>query len=338
MGGFLTPLPGEISRGLVELGNNETEALNQLRDDLNDQMGFAPPRHDQSTKEPSGLAADRGASTQGFSLDPAYPRAMVTGLNPPASAVALPDANLVPSEFVAPWRYPHLNMAGMRVGWEAPRTHAGPYMQGQDAGALMGRMPGSDAARTKFEQAATPAETESLSASLIPSGAHLGDSVDYGVYLIGQLTGQDAAKPLPDFNLEADRGYAYHCWDYLRHTPSIPPSPRNEKDSDFPDQWCCMPQIPTFFSSGQSPEQIRQQQRLIHERHGYQEPYTVPERYDPADNPHHRSAYDPLKRIAHGYIAGDSLPPGGCDDIDLQVSEKEMKDVGMSPTGRTVKP
>jgi hypothetical protein len=337
MEGFLTPLPGEISRGLVELGNDETEALKQLRDDLNDQMGFAPPGQDRNAKEPSGLGADRGASTKGFGLDPAYPRAMVTDSDPPASAAALPDADIVPSEFVAPWRYPRHNTAGMRVGWEAPRTHVGPYLQGQDAGVLLGGMPGSDTARSKFEQAATPAETENLSASLMPSGAHLGDAVDYGVYVIGRLTGHDASNPLPDFNLEADRGYAYHCWDYLRHTPGTPPSPRNDHDSDFPDQWRCMPQIPTFLAGGQTAEQIRQQHKRIYERHGYQEPYTVPERYDPADNPHHRSAYDPLKRIAHAYIGKDWLPPGGCDDIDLQVSAQEMKDAGMSPTGRTVK-
>lgn len=337
MEGFLTPLANEISRGLVELGNDETQALKALRDDLNDEMGFATPGQDQTTKEPSGLAADRGASTHGFGLDPAYPRAMATDLDPPASPVALPDARFVPSEFVAPWRYPHHNMAGMRVGWEAPRTHVGPFLQGQDAGVLLGQMAGSDFARTSFEQAATPAETENLSANLIPSGAHLGDAVDYGVYLIGQMTGHDAAKPLPDFNLEGDRGYAYHCWDYLRHPPSEPPSPRSDKDRLYPDQWRCMPQIPTFLSGNQTPEQIEEQQKLIYERHGYQEPYTVPERYDSADNPHHRSSYDPLKRIAHGYITGDSLAPGGCDDIDLQVTEQEMKDVGMSPTGRTVK-
>ncbi len=338
MEGFLTPLPGEISLGLVQLGNDEAETLKQLRDDLDDQMGFAPPRQDQCTNEPSGLAADRGASRQGFGADAAYPRAMVTDLDPPASPVALPDANIVPSEFVAPWRYPHHNMAGMRVGWEAPRTHVGPYMQGQDPVVLLGRMPGSDTARTRYEQAASPAETEKVSVNLIPSGAHLGDAVDYGAYLIGRLTGHDAADPLPDFNLDGDRGYAYRCWDYLRHPPSIPPSPQTDNDKLFPDQWRCMPQVPTFLSSGQTPEQAREQQKLIYERHGYQEPYTVPELYDPADNPHHRSAFDPLKRIAHQYIVGDSLAPGGCDDIDLQVSEQEMKDGGMSPTGRTVKP
>ena len=56
-------------------------------------------------------------------------------------------------------------------------------------------------------------------------GANLGDPLDYGAYLIGQLTGSwqtptgvlrhdDWQHPLPDFNLDSDRGYAYQCWDY----------------------------------------------------------------------------------------------------------------------------
>ena len=31
--------------------------------------------------------------------------------------------------------------------------------------------------------------------------------------------------------------------------------------------------------------------------YGYPEPCTVPQRFDPRDNPHHRSRYDPLKRL-----------------------------------------
>ena len=70
--------------------------------------------------------------------------------------------------------------------------------------------------------------------------------------------------------------------------------------------------------------------------YGYQEPCTVPQRYDPKDNPHHRSRYDPLKRLAHQYRerdGGTPIPPGW-DGSDLQVSEQEMRDAGMSPTGR----
>ncbi len=124
-------------------------------------------------------------------------------------------------------------MAGMRNGWEAPRTHVGPYVQGQDASFLMNSCMGSDAARRRFEDARSAAETEAVSAELLTmAGQHLGDPIDYGAYLIGQLTGtwQSAAgyvandwqHPLPDFNLDADRGYAYQCWDYLRHPPSEP--------------------------------------------------------------------------------------------------------------------
>ena len=81
-------------------------------------------------------------------------------------------------------------MAGMRNGWEAPRTHVGPYVQGQNAGILMGGLAGSDAARHRFEAATTAAETEAVSADLLTKpGQHLGDPIDYGAYLIGQLTG-----------------------------------------------------------------------------------------------------------------------------------------------------
>ena len=73
--------------------------------------------------------------------------------------------------------------------------------------------------------------------------------------------------------------------------------------------------------------------------YGYQEPYTVPQKYDPKDNPHHRSRYDPLKRLAHVYLPrADQQPPPAPPDwdgvSDLQVTEAEMRAVGMSPTGR----
>ena len=342
--GFLTPGPDEVSRHLVVLGESEKGPLIQLRADLDDPSGFAPM---QGPTEPSGLDSTLGASTGGFSVDPAYPRAVVTDLSPAWSDSAAIDSDTGPSEFVAPWRYPAHNMAGMRVGWEAPRTHAAPYMQGQDPGILMGNLPGSDDARHKYEAALTPDETEHIAATLmsIPH-AHLGDAVDYSAYVIGQLTGawaeengkpvykvNDDNKPLPDFNLDGDRGYGHLCWDYLRHPPSLPPVPQTQLDKQCPDQWRCIPQMPTFLSEPLSPEEIQD----IVSRYGFQEPYTVPQRYNPGDNPHHRTVYDPLKRIAYQYIPRQGDPPLGSGGIDLQVSSQEMKDVGMSPTGRLVK-
>src|ERR1043165_7037035 len=115
---------------------------------------------------------------------------MVMDLDPPWWDGAPIDAALTYSEFVAPWRYPAHNMAGMRNGWEAPRTHVGPYVHGHNAGVLMGLLPGSAAARHRYEAARTPEETEAVSAELLTMpGQHLGDPIDYGVYLIGQLTG-----------------------------------------------------------------------------------------------------------------------------------------------------
>ena len=346
MEGFLSPKPSEISMGLVQLGADEKGAIFQLRADLDAPSGFASL---VGMGEPSGLnPADRGAATGGFGLDPAYPRGMVSDRNPPWNNAAAPDAPSVYSEFVAPWRYPDHNMAGMRVGWEAPRTHVGPYVQGEDVTVLMGGMPGTDAARRRFEDATTALETEAVAAELMPMvGANLGDPIDYGAYLMGQLTGHwrtrrgttvyvpnDGGR-LPDFNLDSDRGYAYQCWDYDRHASSVPPAGHLARDLAWPDQWRCAPQLQTLLTKigGKTDEVIAAE---IRDLYGYNEPLTVPQRYDPADNPHHRSNYDPLKRLAHHYLprAGIAPRPAGWDGSDLQVTEAEMRAAGMSTTGR----
>jgi hypothetical protein len=177
-------------------------------------------------------------------------------------------------------------------------------------------------------------------------GQHLGDPIDYGAYLIGQLTGRwqsatgyvsnDHLAPLPDFNLDSDRGYAYQCWDYMRHAPSTPPpNPDVPLDGAWPDQWRCAPQIISLLSEilGTPNEPLAAR---VRDWYGYQEPVTVPQKYDARDNPHHRSRYDPLKRLAHHYVGreGQPDPAPGWDKSDLQVSEAEMRAAGMSTTGR----
>jgi hypothetical protein len=341
MEGFISPKPEEIDLGLVVLGMSAKDPLFQLRADLLSPTGFAPVL---PTTEPSGLAADRGASMQGFSADPAYPRAMLTDLVPPFETWAPADFPMAPSEYVAPWRYPDHNLAGDRNGWEAPRTHVGPFVQGDSAGVLMGKRPGSDAARAMFEAATTPQETEAASATLMPiAGMHLGDPVDYGVYLMGKLTGNwtsattyvghDDGHPLPDFNLDADRGYAYQCWDYVRHDMSAPGSPNAHNPADLiePDQWNCVPADVTGDPN---------LQKLVHTLYSYPEPCTVPQRYNAQDNIHHRSRYDPLKCLYHqylapGYVQAPSTPSSGCN-VDLEVGLDEMVKAMLSPTGRPV--
>src|SRR5207253_4374744 len=100
--GFLSPKPSEISTGLILLGADEKGGLTQLRADLDAPSGFASM---MNMAELSGLdPTDRGAATSGFSLDAAYPRAMLTDRDPPWLDAAAIDANAVPSEFVAPGR------------------------------------------------------------------------------------------------------------------------------------------------------------------------------------------------------------------------------------------
>jgi hypothetical protein len=346
MEGFLAPRPSEISTGLVQLGADEqANGVDQLRADLNAPMGVAA---DLDIAEPEGLDMMTRGAPSGFGLDPAYPRAMVTDRDPPYNGGAAIDAASVYSEFVAPWRYPDHNMAGMRVGWEAPGTHVGPYMQGDDVRVLMAGMAGSDAARRLYEQATTPAETEAVSASLLATaGSNLGDPLDYGAYLMGWLTGswqsatayqaRDWQRPLPDFNLDSDRGYGYQCWDYTRHASSTPPGAHLANDAAWPDQWRCAPRIETVLSrlTGRTEAELN---ATIRDLYGYNQPLNVPQRYEPADNPHHRSRYDPLKHLAHHYLRQTGFAPltYGWDGSDLQVTEAEMRAAGMSPTGRKV--
>ena len=156
----------------------------------------------------------------------------------------------------------------------------------------------------------------------------------------------DDAAPLPDFNLDADRGYAYQCWDYIRHPSSSPPSghpatpSQTPTESLEPDQWRCAPSdILTVYSQFAGPLSPPAVAQRVRDLYGYAEPCTVPQRYKAGDNIHHVSAYDPLKRLHHEYLPHPSMPPPGstgCDDVDLQVSDQEMLDVMLSPTGRTV--
>ena len=203
-----------------------------------------PARRAMLLTERSGLdPTTRGAAHRRASASTPPTRApMVTDLDPPWLDTAPADAAPVYSEFVAPWRYPEHNMAGMRTGWEAPRTHVGPLRPGRRR-----RRPHERAcraatrARQRFEAATTPEETEAASAELLPTaGANLGDPIDYGAYLMGQLTGRLTTDPAarrrtrpttrpprcPTSTSTRTAGYAYQCWDYERHAPSVPPAGR----------------------------------------------------------------------------------------------------------------
>jgi hypothetical protein len=189
--------------------------------------------------EPSGRLHD--TDIQG--LDHAYPRGIVRdlpsaigrpdltgalGLTPPLRYRAdAPGDEFKASEWVAPWRYPLANQAGAGVAQEGAPTHVGPYVVGSPSTILLSALAGHDGARADLEKAATPADTESLLDAHLALDQHLGGPVDYGVYLVGRMAADAGTHvpefTVPDFNLDSDRGYAWHTWDWDRgKTPCVP--------------------------------------------------------------------------------------------------------------------
>jgi hypothetical protein len=238
MTGFLIPKPEELDLGLTTLGvgRGQFDIAKALDDPLGD--GFNQPL----ITEPSG----RATSTSAFGLDRAYPRNVVRD-RPGLLDLSLTDLlgftgplhyafdhdEYRPSEWLSPWRYPLTNQAGDSVPREGAATHAGPFVAGDTSSILLPGPAGDAEAREQLEGSTTPAETFSHLTQLFPQDKHLGGPVDYGVYLIGRMVAERGNDEfgVPDFNLDSDRGYAWHCWDFDRHKGGV---------------WVCMPDfIPT---------------------------------------------------------------------------------------------
>ncbi len=227
MSAFAMPKPGEINPGLTTLGREGTYDIASALDNP-----FGLPTAPPPVTEPSGRL--NASDAQG--LDHAYPRGIVRDL---PSAISRPDITgalgltsplrykadaagdvFKASEWIAPWRYPLTNQAGDGVAQEGAGTHVGPYVVGSRSTILLSALAGHDGARADLEKAATPTDTENQLDSHLPLDQHLGGPVDYGVYLVGRMAADAAAGnaefSIPDFNLDSDRGYAWHTWDWDR--------------------------------------------------------------------------------------------------------------------------
>ncbi|WP_051366342.1 hypothetical protein [Hamadaea tsunoensis] len=226
MSGFLVPKPEETDPGLTVLGT--ASGVFSVGSALDDPAGAGSPQN--TITEPSG----RQTSTSAFGLDLAYPRNVVRdhpadvhdvdltealGLTAPLRYAGDAGKEFKASEWLSPWRYPLRNQAGAFVAQEGAATHVGPYVAGQDSTVLLSTMAGDGAARYRLEKAASAQETFNELQQLLPQNLHLGAPVDYGTYLVSRMLAEkdDAEFGVPDFNLDADRGYAWHCWDWQRH-------------------------------------------------------------------------------------------------------------------------
>ena len=245
MSGFLMPKPDEVDPGLTTLGlaDGSFSVASALDDPIG--LGLAPT----SITEPSG----RLNAGTAYGLDPAYPRNIVRdhpgdvsdfdlvnalGLTSELKYAGDGGAEFKPSEWVAPWRYPLRNQAGQWVPQEGAPAHVGPYVAGERSTVLLSGLTGDDGARDDLERCGSPQETFDALEELLPLDAHLGGPVDYGTYLVGRMVAERGQSDfgVPDFNLDSDRGYAWHCWDWMRHHLG--------RDPDTPDErgvWECVP-------------------------------------------------------------------------------------------------
>ena len=253
MSGFAMPKPAEISSGLTTLGN---EGSFDIGSALDSPLGIGGgPR---PITEPSGRLAD----TDAHGLDLAYPRGIVPdlpaaitrpdlagalGLTVPLRYAAdAPSQTFKASEWTAPWRYPLENQAGVGVAQEGAATHVGPYLTGSNSTVLLSGMAGDAGARAELEKVASPQDTAAVLDVRLPLDQHLGAPVDYGLYLVGRMAHEVSQVDfgVPDFNLDSDRGYAWHCWDWDRSDiPCVPDiNPAFGEDYGYPLP-CTSPQL-----------------------------------------------------------------------------------------------
>ena len=188
MTGYLLPMDDEISVGLVHVGAPDPKAFHNLLDDAGDVFGGV---------------GENLLERMPF-RDQKYPR--LTAFE----------------EYKAPWKYP---------ANEAPellKTVAGPYARFSDPNVLFGNVPTNADIRDRLQDAQDQAEANAVGDDL-RTDRHLGDAVSFSSYLIW-LDSRDnpqpdgSRPPLIDWNMDADRGYGHHCWDWNR-----------QKDTTFDD-------------------------------------------------------------------------------------------------------
>jgi len=122
-------------------------------------------------------------------------------------------------EFRHPWDYP-----ADTIPVEKNPTTAGPYPRGATPSTLFANLATDATVRDNLEKAKTDADVDKIDLDL-NAHQHLGDPVSFSQYLIWLESRDNPQKnktqvPVVDWNLDADRGYGYHDWDWNRHGPA----------------------------------------------------------------------------------------------------------------------
>jgi hypothetical protein len=218
-------LGNEIDLPLITLGSSVDAAFRQALGDATDPFGNLDTNQ--------GLLVDHDVQ------DPRYPYHMVMQMDAGGLPLRAPDGSMTNVEFRRPWAYPDRSPGGptglaptpteisdptQPAAEQPPSTTRGPlpgpYPAGTTPDAVFFRInrPVSQATRAAYELARTPSHTDSLNEAHLGGRepvSPLGDPIPFALYLIGQLTNR---RDYPtQFNLDADRGYGYLTWDWIRN-------------------------------------------------------------------------------------------------------------------------
>jgi hypothetical protein len=195
MTGYMLPMEDEIAMGLIHIGNTNPLTFGQLLDEIGDPFGGINPN------EPEGTFAD-----------PLYPYYQPGYIDH--------DGRFQGTEFRHPWDYPKFSEYVGGIKTEICPTIAGPYPLRAGPEVLFRDLDTDPTIRDALEAAQTPEEADCVGQRLTPD-TNLGDVVSFSKYMIWLVTrdkvqDDETIVPIVDWNLDSDRGYGYHCWDWNR--------------------------------------------------------------------------------------------------------------------------
>jgi hypothetical protein len=228
MTGYVLPMQDEIDLGLIRLCTGHSSIFQSLLTAMDDTLAGIEDAQIPGIQQ---SVADLLGSV-GVNLSPVDALSQVLGqldLSSVPVTENIPDLQYPHShpddEFHHPWAYPTSEK-------EKCGTFAGPFACGDMPHILLdGQIRGNQQIRSMYERATAPGETDNVSRTRNVAN-NMGDPINFSAYLIWQLTRTEFPKSevtkLTDWNLDADRGYAYKCWDWNRREKPKQGEPRDE--------------------------------------------------------------------------------------------------------------
>jgi len=228
--GYMLPMKDEIATSLILVGKTQAQTFQDVLAQMGDVFG--------AVNAGGGELGDRPMR------DPLYPRLH-------------PD-----DEFHHPWTYPQ---TAQELGYAPPGNDligatAGPHPRDASPTELFAAGIGTDPQiRDELEAAPDAYTVDKIDVGLRRT-KNLGDPVTFSSYLMWLLTRDEKQREgtvkITDWNLDSDRGYGYHCWDWNRHhgDPSYPPQP--DPEGNLYDQPCVWPEQADHSEAPAAPDPV----------------------------------------------------------------------------------